>query len=204
MTVKHGLVSSRLKKKKEQNKETGKSIYKNNNLKKLLCSRFLNTKISGFMFLPGEARAALPEPRQSPKAFPVCLCLWLIGGDEVEESVMSCGCSRPVPVCFCDRTSTRRASGVRAASESHTASAALGASAGRSLKPGGLSASPNGSGSPGKICGECSPSRTGAPSESGVQSEPSIPLNCCPTGDLCWRSDRLASCVCCRYDICKM
>lgn len=110
---------------------------------------------------------------------------------------MSCGCSRPVPVCFCDRTSTRRAS------ESHMASAAPGASAGRCPKPGGLSASPNGIGSPVRICGECSPSRSGARSESGVPIEPWIPLNCRPTGGLCWRDDHLPSCACRRCNICE-
>ncbi len=88
---------------------------------------------------------------------------------------MSCGRSRPVPVCFCGQTSTRRASA-----------------------DGAPSASPNGSGSPGMICGACSRRL----SASGVRGE-SCPWSCFLIGALCWSDARPASCACCRRSICK-
>lgn len=109
---------------------------------------------------------------------------------------MSCGCSRPVRVCFCGRTSTQRASGVRAAS------AGLGASAGRYLTAGAPSASLNGSGSPGTICDAYSQSRAGAQSESGVRSAFG-PWSCFLIGALCWSGARPASCACCHCSTCK-
>lgn len=123
---------------------------------------------------------ALPEPQcsgqQSPKAFPVC-CVSM-----ANQSVMSCGRSRPVRVCFCGQTSTRRAS------------AGLEAS-------GAPAASPSGSGSPGTICGACSRTQSGAQSESGVQSA-SCPWSCFLIGAPCWSGARPASCACCRCSIC--
>lgn len=143
---------------------------------------------------------------QSPSAaansplrhFLCVVCLWLIRNERSgAENVMSCGRSRPVRVCFCGRTSTRKASGVRAASASRTASAGLVASA-----AGAPSASPNGSGSPGTICDACSRRRAGAQSGIGVRSA-SCPWSCFLIGALCWSGARPASCACSRCSICE-
>lgn len=123
----------------------------------------------------------------SPLRHFLCVvCLWLIRSERSRvESVMSCGRSRPVRVCFCGQTSTRRASGGPAESAAGAPSASL-----------------HGSGSPGTICDACSRRRSGAQSGGGVRSE-SCPWSCFLIGALCWSGARPASCACCRCSICK-